>query len=109
MGDSESGDINKNGSTTYGATDDDGGTTIVIPDRGWYFIKYKSSGPLAEFLGTFVFVSFGIGSIAQYLLSKKEYGNWITVALGFGLGLTFGIIISISISGAHLNPAEIGR
>jgi len=115
MADTERGAINKSGpSSNYGATEDNNsrGTgapedviVIQVQDRGWPFLKLKFGEPFAEFLGTFVLVSFGVGSIAQALLSKGINGNWITIALGFGLGLALGIAVSGNVSGAHLNPA----
>ncbi|CAB4384927.1 uncharacterized protein OCT59_005534 [Rhizophagus irregularis] len=113
----ERGAINKSGpSSTYGATENNGesgGTrgapatedVIVIQDSGWYFIKFRFKEPFAEFLGTFILVAFGVGAIAQTVLSKGATGNWITIALGFGLGLTLGIAVSGHYSGGHLNPA----
>ena len=52
---------------------------------------------LAEFLGMFVFICFGLGSVAQSVL----YGNQISfvVSLAFSFGITFGIIIAGNISG----------
>jgi glycerol uptake facilitator-like aquaporin len=52
---------------------------------------------LAEFLGTFVFICFGLGAVAQSVL----YGNQsnFAVSIAFSLGLTFGIIIAGNISG----------
>ncbi|CAG8445309.1 7064_t:CDS:1 [Funneliformis caledonium] len=106
----ERGAINKSGPSNYGATEtNEGGSSsddvIVIQRQGWQFIKYKFDDIFAEFLGTFVLVSFGVGSIAQTVLSKGENGNWITIALGFGLGLALGIVVSGAVSGGHLNPA----
>ncbi|CAG8854038.1 19924_t:CDS:2, partial [Gigaspora margarita] len=59
----------------------------------------------AELLGTFVFITFGLGSIAQAKLGEGGFGNWITISFGFGLGLACGIFVSGSVSGGHLNPA----
>lgn len=110
----ERGAINKSGpSSSYGATDNNesGGTNpedvivIQVHDKGWQFIKLKFGEPFAEFLGTFILVSFGVGSIAQAVLSKGLNGNWITIALGFGFGLALGIAVSGIVSGGHLNPA----
>uniref|UniRef100_A0A1D1XW34 Aquaporin-9 n=1 Tax=Anthurium amnicola TaxID=1678845 RepID=A0A1D1XW34_9ARAE len=116
----ERGVINKSTPTSsYGATENNGGgggsgeergtgetaDVIVIQDSGWHFIKYKFKEPFAEFLGTFILVTLGVGSIAQAVLSKGLNGNWITIALGFGLGLALGIAVSGTYSGGHLNPA----
>ena len=53
---------------------------------------------LAEFLGTFVFICFGLGAVAQSVL----YGNQsnFAVSIAFSLGLTFGIMIAGNISGS---------
>jgi MIP family channel proteins len=105
----------KNAPTNYGATGDgsDGGgsnttdtsNVIEIPPNGWKNIKYKFREPFAEFIGTFTLVAFGIGSIAQTVLSKGDNGNWLSISFGFGLGLALAIVISGSVSGGHLNPA----
>lgn len=103
----------KPGSSGYGsieASGDNATPTIAVGEphpnvHGWRAIKYKFREPLAEFLGTFVLVSFGVGSIAQTVLSEGKNGNWLTVALSFGFGLALAISISGHVSGGHLNPA----
>lgn len=100
------------GPSHYGATHNSEPTAassstpeIHIHSHGWRFMKYKYRKPFAEFLGTFILCVFGIGSIAQTLLSGGKNGNWITIALGFGLGLALALVISGNVSGGHLNPA----
>lgn len=66
---------------------------------------------LAEFLGTFVLILFGIGVVAMVVLFPSKnpgetiHGGFTNITLGWGLGVTMGIYIAGKISGAHLNPA----
>jgi len=48
---------------------------------------------------------FGTGSIAQVLLSNKNFGQWLSINLGWGFGIIFGCYMAMGISGAHMNPA----
>jgi glycerol uptake facilitator protein len=67
----------------------------------------------AEFLGTMVLMLFGIGSVAMVVLfgstppipGEVVNGGYTNIVLGWGLAVMFGIYISGTISGAHLNPA----
>lgn len=76
--------------------------------------------PLAEFLGVFIMICFGDGSVAQVNLSKNEFGEYQSISwcceyssCGFitllmyigGIGVMFGVYIAGGISGGHLNPA----
>lgn len=60
---------------------------------------------LAEFLGTFVLVIFGIGCVAQSKLSDSKNGDFFAINWGWGIGVMMGILVSGGVSGAHLNPA----
>ncbi|KAL7826430.1 hypothetical protein AOLI_G00316390 [Acnodon oligacanthus] len=60
---------------------------------------------LAEFLGVYVLILFGCGSVAQVTTSENTKGEYLSINLGFALGTTFGIYVSKGVSGAHLNPA----
>ncbi|WP_258534760.1 MIP/aquaporin family protein [Streptomyces sp. PT12] len=69
---------------------------------------------IAEFLGTFVLVLLGIGSVAVAVVGLPGSGrqpgdftaaNWLIIAWGWGLGVVFGVYVAGGISGAHLNPA----
>ncbi|MER7837362.1 MIP/aquaporin family protein [Streptomyces sp. NPDC096040] len=73
---------------------------------------------LAEFLGTFVLVSFGAGVVAMAVAALPgsgraetpttiflAAGDWLLIAWGWGLAVTFGIYVAGGVSGAHLNPA----
>nr|CAG8532012.1 13344_t:CDS:2 [Entrophospora candida] len=81
----------KNAPTNYGATSNGGegggsnnvedDNVVHIDPNGWKFIKYKFREPFAEFIGTFTLVAFGIGSIAQTVLSKGDNAVTITLAV----------------------------
>ncbi|MFI5071923.1 MAG: MIP/aquaporin family protein [Terriglobales bacterium] len=66
---------------------------------------------LAEFLGTFVLIAFGVGVVAMVVLfpsgtaGEIVHGGYTNITLGWGLGVTMGIYVAGAISGAHLNPA----
>jgi glycerol uptake facilitator protein len=66
---------------------------------------------IAEFLGTFVLISFGAGVVAMVVLfptnhpGETVHGGFTNITLGWGLAVTMGIYIAGKISGAHLNPA----
>ena len=59
---------------------------------------------IAETLGTFVLVLFGIGSVAAAVYTGAQVGLW-QVAAVWGFGVTLSIYVSGAVSGAHLNPA----
>jgi MIP family channel proteins len=59
----------------------------------------------AEFLGTFVLICFGVGVVAQVVLGAGDTGQYLSINLGWALGVTLGCYIAGGISGAHLNPA----
>ncbi|KAJ3596393.1 hypothetical protein NHX12_002800 [Muraenolepis orangiensis] len=60
---------------------------------------------LAEFLGTFVLVLFGCGSVAQTVLSRDTLGEPLTMHIGFSVGLTMATYVAGGVSGGHVNPA----
>ena len=69
---------------------------------------------LAEFLGTFVLLLLGIGSVAVAVVGLHgsgrqfvEFGpaNWLIISWGWGLAVVFGVYVAGGISGAHINPA----
>ncbi len=59
----------------------------------------------AEFLGTFVLIVFGCASVAQVTLSGHTSGEYLSINLGWALGVTMGVYVAGGVSGAHLNPA----
>nr|G5CTG7.1 RecName: Full=Aquaporin-10; Short=AQP-10 [Milnesium tardigradum]AEP14564.1 aquaporin 10 [Milnesium tardigradum] len=60
---------------------------------------------LAEFLGSFILIVFGNGVVAQVVLSRGAHGNFLSINIGYGLAVAFGVYIAGGISGGHLNPA----
>ncbi len=60
---------------------------------------------LAEFLGTFVLIVFGVAVVAQTVLSRQQAGSYLAINIGWGLAVTMGCYVSAGVSGAHLNPA----
>ena len=60
---------------------------------------------LAEFLGTFVLIVFGVGVVAQVVLSKGTAGSYLSINIAWGLAVTMGCYVSAGVTGAHLNPA----
>ncbi|WP_406434498.1 MIP/aquaporin family protein [Streptomyces sp. NBC_01589] len=73
---------------------------------------------LAEFLGMFVLISFGLGVAAMAVAALPSsgrtagpttnfvaVGDWVMPVAGWGLAVTFGIYVAGGVSGAHLNPA----
>ena len=73
---------------------------------------------IAELLGTFFLVFFGTGSAVITLMISESVnpnnvgigilgglGDWIAIALAFGLTVMVCIYLFGRISGAHLNPA----
>ncbi len=59
----------------------------------------------AEFLGTAVLIAFGVGVVAQVVLSHNANGAYLSINLGWGLGVMLGVLVAGGVSGAHLNPA----
>ena len=59
----------------------------------------------AEFLGTLVLIAFGVGVVAQVVLSHNANGAYLSINLGWGLAVMMGVLVAGGVSGAHLNPA----
>jgi glycerol uptake facilitator protein len=73
---------------------------------------------LAEFLGTLVLIAFGCGVVAMAVAALPgsgraatpttiflAAGDWLLIAFGWMLAVTFGVYVAGGVSGAHLNPA----
>lgn len=62
-------------------------------------------GCIAEFIGTFAFVFFGVLSIVLTLPALGGHGNLVTIALAHGLTMSVVITACMAISGGQNNPA----
>src|SRR5262249_58030155 len=60
---------------------------------------------LAEFLGTFVLIVFGVGVVAQVVLSRQTAGTFLSINIAWGLAVAMGCYVCAGVTGAHLNPA----
>lgn len=72
----------------------------------------------AEFLGTAVLIAFGDGVVAMAVAALNQSGraandhtiflasgDWLLIAWGWALAVTFGVYVAGGISGGHINPA----
>ncbi len=57
-----------------------------------------------EFLGTFILVFFGVGSVNAAVATGAQAGLW-QVAVVWAIGVSLGIYAAAALSGAHINPA----
>ncbi|MFB6849052.1 MIP/aquaporin family protein [Streptomyces sp. NPDC056373] len=73
---------------------------------------------LAEFLGTFVLISFGCGVVAMTVAALPgsgrtegptifflSAGDWLLITWGWCMAVILGIYVAGGVSGAHINPA----
>ncbi|OZG50339.1 MIP/aquaporin family protein [Bombiscardovia coagulans] len=62
---------------------------------------------VAEFMGTAMLMIFGNGAVANVELkgTKGSHSGWLTIAMGYGFGVMFPVLMFGGISGAHINPA----
>src|SRR3954469_22004807 len=92
-------------------------TSLIKPSRR------KTRGGLlgecmAEFLGTFVLISFGCGVVAMAVAALPgsgraaspttiflAAGDWLLITWGWAFAVVFGIYVAGGVSGAHINPA----
>jgi MIP family channel proteins len=68
-------------------------------------LKGTSREAAAEFFGTFILIAFGVGVVAQTVLSREVNGSFLAINLGWGLAVMLGVYVAGGVSGAHLNPA----
>ena len=59
---------------------------------------------IAEFIGTFLIVQIGCGTVCSALFNSAQTGLW-QIAVVWSIAVTLAISTTASISGAHLNPA----
>nr|WP_225832355.1 MIP/aquaporin family protein [Streptomyces sp. NK08204] len=73
---------------------------------------------MAEFLGTFVLISFGCGVVAMAVTALPgsgraatpttiflAAGDWLLITWGWAMAVVFGVYVAGGVSGAHINPA----
>jgi len=60
---------------------------------------------LAELLGTFLFLTIGYASVANFNATQPAVAGILVVPFAFGLGLLAGIYAFGHVSGGHFNPA----
>jgi len=60
---------------------------------------------LAEFFGTFILIVFGVGVVAQVVLSRNGAGTYLSINIAWGLAVAMGCYVSAGVTGGHLNPA----
>ncbi|NXC07208.1 AQP3 protein, partial [Orthonyx spaldingii] len=61
---------------------------------------------LLTLLSIFLFTQvFGLSSVAQVVLGKGNSGQYLSINMAFGIGVTLGVYAAGGISGAHLNAA----
>src|SRR5258705_13356143 len=60
---------------------------------------------LAEFFGTFILIVFGVGVVAQVVLSRNTAGTYLSINIAWGLAVTMGCYVSAGGTGADPNPA----
>ena len=68
-------------------------------------LKGTAREAAGEFFGTFILIAFGVGVVAQTVLSKEANGSFLAINIGWGLAVMLGIYTAGGVSGAHLNPA----
>ena len=74
---------------------------VIIPRM----LKGTAREAAAEFLGTFILIVFGVGVVAQTVLSKNANGSFFAINVGWGLAVMLGVYAAGGVSGGHLNPA----
>ncbi|XP_067832133.1 aquaporin-10-like [Heptranchias perlo] len=60
---------------------------------------------LAEFIGVYMLILFGSAAVAQVVTNYDTKGTYLSINMGYAIGVLFGIYTSAGVSGAHLNPA----
>nr|WP_246852241.1 MIP family channel protein [Patulibacter sp. SYSU D01012] len=83
--------------------------------RRWGWQRTVKGEVASEFLGTFVLILLGNGVTAMSIAALNQSGrgaeafaasgDWLLLAIGWGLAVMFGVYVAGGVSGAHLNPA----
>ncbi|MCC6144593.1 MAG: aquaporin, partial [Candidatus Hydrogenedentes bacterium] len=59
---------------------------------------------IAEFIGTYILVFFGVGAVHAAVLTQAQTGIW-QVAIVWGVAIALAIYATSAVSGTHINPA----
>ena len=75
---------------------------------------------LAEFLGTFVLISFGDGVVAMAVAALNQSGraqnastiflasgDWLLITWGWAIAVVMGVYVAGGVTGAHINPSWV--
>ena len=83
--------------------------------RRWRWQQSTFGELISEFLGTGIIILLGDGVVAMVVAALNQSGrgpkpfvaqaDWILIAWGWGLAVTFAVYVAGGVSGAHLNPA----
>ncbi|KAH6910635.1 aquaporin-like protein, partial [Coprinopsis sp. MPI-PUGE-AT-0042] len=79
--------------------------------RGWRKARAALREPMAEFIGAALILIFGAGAGCSVVLSGhpdvagSSRGDWLSINIGWAVGVALGVWVSGGISGGHLNPA----
>jgi glycerol uptake facilitator protein len=83
--------------------------------RRWGWQRTIRGELASEFLGTFVLILLGNGVTAMSIAALNQSGrgaeafaasgDWLLLAVGWGLAVMFAVYVAGGVSGAHLNPA----
>jgi MIP family channel proteins len=68
-------------------------------------LKGTAREAAAEFFGTLILIAFGVGVVAQTVLSSSANGSVLSINIAWGIAVMLGIYTAGGVSGAHLNPA----
>ena len=84
-----------------------------VAKKGWRATVWGEL--LAEFLGVFILVTFGLGSVAMAIVGLTETGrtlaifdgagDWLLITWAFLLAVAMAIYVAGGVSGGHINPA----
>src|SRR6202044_1853048 len=81
---------------------------VLLLGGKWLLLMMARAGipawVIGEFIGTFILVFFGCGSVCAAVTTGAQVGVF-QVAIIWGLGIATAIYLTAALSGAHLNPA----
>jgi len=99
--------IDKDFDTTININSTTNASTEFVKKRNRFSaLRYKLRTYIAEFLGSLILLMFGTGVIAQVSFNPASTGSaFLSINLGWGIGIAFAVLVALPVSGAHLNPA----